>query len=881
MPDQPNPNADADQQMPSGAMNPEGDQMPSGDMSSDQTPEAMPEGGMEEGAGDEPQAAEMQGESVATDSSAAANRARFPPDDPDATPTDGDPEPGVVEVEFREGFAPLVAPSEGGRAAIASSAGASSDALGEILQRRRLERAEPSIRVTSAEAASIHASARANDPSVPNLSNFMTLHFPAGEDTRQIAAELRELPEVERAVVVPRALPPHTALNEPLAGAVDTIVVNPTTGLENQWYIFRCRADRAWNRATGKGVVIADIDWGYRTTHEDLSPRLDMTRAYNAFDDGTDVTTGGSVFHGTGVMGLAGAADNNLGMAGFAFESSLWPVQGDTGPGTPVGGNAWARGIDWVNSADSGCRRKVIILEVQTGSFGNYEMIPSVNAAIRTAIANGVVVCVAAGNGDRDAGIDDSGDPIPPTGSILVGATSYHPTVNPRAGFSNFGPRITVAAPGDSNHDVTCDSASDSAYRNDFGGTSGATPKVAGAAALMLEVNPELTHAEIRDILNQTGGPVVTDAAKPVGTFLNVEAAVQEAARRARPRVSGPVVSWGPNRLDAFALGTDSALYHKWWDCAAWGPSPTGFEHMGGKILSDPEAVSWSSNRLDLFVLGTDRALYHKWWDGSSWGPSLTGFEKMGGKIIRQPKAVSWGPDRLDVFVLGTDSALYHKWWDGSSWGPSLTGYEKMGGKIISDPEAVAWGANRLDIFVLGTNSALYHKWWDGSSWGPSLTGYEYMGGKIIRQPKAVAWGTDRLDIFVLGTDSALYHKWWDGSSWGPSLTAFEHMGGKIISDPEVVSWGPHRLDIFVVGTDSALYHKWWDGSSWGPSLTGYENLGGKIVGQPHAVAWGSNRLDIFALGTDSAMYHKWWDGSAWRPSMTGWEKLGGVITRF
>ena len=42
----------------------------------------------------------------------------------------------------------------------------------------------------------------------------------------------------------------------------------------------------------------------------------------------------------------------------------------------------------------------MVILEVQTSAFGNYEQVPSVNAAIKTAIASGVVVCVAAGNGD-------------------------------------------------------------------------------------------------------------------------------------------------------------------------------------------------------------------------------------------------------------------------------------------------------------------------------------------------------------------------------------------------------------------------------------------------------------------------------------------------
>ena len=89
---------------------------------------------------------------------------------------------------------------------------------------------------------------------------------------------------------------------------------------------------------------------------------------------------------------------------------------GGLGHSLGLGGNAWARGIDWVRTTDSGGRRKVVILEVQTGAFGNYEQVPSVNAAIRTAIAAGVVVCVAAGNGDRDAGIGDDGNADPGDG---------------------------------------------------------------------------------------------------------------------------------------------------------------------------------------------------------------------------------------------------------------------------------------------------------------------------------------------------------------------------------------------------------------------------------------------------------------------------------
>jgi hypothetical protein len=55
---------------------------------------------------------------------------------------------------------------------------------------------------------------------------------------------------------------------------------------------------------------------------------------------------------------------------------------------------------------------------------------------------------------------------------------------------------------------------------------------------------------------------------------------------------------------------------------------------MGGKIIGQPKVVAWGPNRLDVFVIGTDSALYHKWWDGSRWHPSVTGWEPMGGIII-------------------------------------------------------------------------------------------------------------------------------------------------------------------------------------------------------------------------------------------------------
>ena len=56
-------------------------------------------------------------------------------------------------------------------------------------------------------------------------------------------------------------------------------------------------------------------------------------------------------------------------------------------------------------------------------------------------------------------------------------------------------------------------------------------------------------------------------------------------------------------------------------------------------------SVSWGKNRIDYFVVGSDHAVYHKWWDGSQWGPSLTGYEDLGGYAIAQENiaAVSTG----------------------------------------------------------------------------------------------------------------------------------------------------------------------------------------------------------------------------------------------
>ena len=250
------------------------------------------------------------------------------------------------------------------------------------------------------------------------------------------------------------------------------------------------------------------------------------------------------------------------------------------------------------------------------------------------------------------------------------------------------------------------------------------------------------------------------------------------------------VASWDINRLDTFVIGSNGAMYHKWWNGSSW----SNWESQGGYCISAPAAVSWGPNRIDSFVIGTDHAMYHKWWDGSSW----SGWESLGGYCLEGCAAASWGPNRLDTFVVGSDGAMYHKWWDGFSW----SNWENQGGYCISAPAAVSWGPNRIDTFVIGTDHAMYHKWWNGSSW----SGWENLGGYCLEGVAVSSWAPNRLDTFVIGSDGALYHKWWNGSSW----SGWEKQGGYCISAPAAVSWGPNRIDTFVIGTDHAMYHKWW-----------------------------------------------------------------------
>ena len=252
---------------------------------------------------------------------------------------------------------------------------------------------------------------------------------------------------------------------------------------------------------------------------------------------------------------------------------------------------------------------------------------------------------------------------------------------------------------------------------------------------------------------------------------------------------SGPASSsWGPNRIDTFARGSNGNLWHQ-----AFAGQWLGWEDIGapsGGFTGDPAAVSFAPGRIDVFVRGLDDHLWRQAWAGQWYG-----WEDVGGTLASSPAVSSMSPGRLDVFAKATDGQLQHRYWNGS-W----SSWEKLGGQLSSDPGAVSWGPNRIDVFVRGTDNQLWHKYFDGTTW----SGWEPLGGGLGSGPGVSSWGPNRIDVFVVGTDNQPWHLWYGGSGWH----GWEPLGGRSTADPDAVSWSWNRIDVFVRGTDNQLWRR-------------------------------------------------------------------------
>lgn len=272
------------------------------------------------------------------------------------------------------------------------------------------------------------------------------------------------------------------------------------------------KALEAWAVTKGSGRVrIAVIDDGFDLGHPDLSGRGKVVAPYDFGVDDPDPSPGLRDAHGTACAGVATAVGGDrVGVTGIAPGCRLMPIRlalDGLDEGMIARAFRWAadRGADvvscsWGPADGTGVREPLPLV---------------VKAAIDRAVARGrrgrgCVVCWAAGNGDESVDLDGYAS-YPKV--IAVAATT---DADRRAWYSDYGRAISVAAPSSGGrHGIwTTDVRGRRGYNakgdwtGDFGGTSAACPLVAGVAGLVLSVNPRLTAAEVRGILEATAEKV-------------------------------------------------------------------------------------------------------------------------------------------------------------------------------------------------------------------------------------------------------------------------------------------------------------------------------------------------------------------------------------
>ncbi len=280
---------------------------------------------------------------------------------------------------------------------------------------------------------------------------------------------------------------PDVVYAEPnyLVSMVDTIPNDGSWGL--QYGPAAIRAPQGWDLSTGSSAVtIAIIDSGIDQSHPDLAAKI--VPGFDFVNNDSDPQDDNG--HGSHVAGIAAASANNgLGIAGISWGARLMPVKVLNAAGNGSYANA-ALGIIW--AADNGAQ--VINL-----SFGGTASSATLNAAVLYAYNKGVTIVAAAGNSGSNSILYPARYPE----VIAVAATD---STNTRAGFSNYGPEMSVSAPGVSIYSSILGGAY--GYKN---GTSMSAPAVSGAAAILAGLpgnnNPATITWELQSTALDLGPP--------------------------------------------------------------------------------------------------------------------------------------------------------------------------------------------------------------------------------------------------------------------------------------------------------------------------------------------------------------------------------------
>ena len=297
----------------------------------------------------------------------------------------------------------------------------------------------------------------------------------------------------------------------------EAVVEGQDNYYKDQWHLEITKTFDAWNITKGDpNIKVCIADTGVEYIHPEFIGKV--VNGYDFEDDVADGNPKNNLYedHGTACAGVAVGA--GIKAAGAAPQCSLISIR------TPFRLGDIDEAAMFVWAADNGSD----IISCSWGpadGVGSIDYLPPETAdALKYCVTigrNGKGCCIfwAAGNGDELADNDHYAN----NDFVMAIAASTNPEADgneERSYYSDKGKCLLVCAPssGGSKSILTADrigslgynprssNKPDEAgyYTNTFGGTSSATPLVAGIVGLMLSVNPELTVDQVKDILRRT-----------------------------------------------------------------------------------------------------------------------------------------------------------------------------------------------------------------------------------------------------------------------------------------------------------------------------------------------------------------------------------------
>ena len=255
------------------------------------------------------------------------------------------------------------------------------------------------------------------------------------------------------------------------------------------WAPHWINAEPAWAITTGSpNVIVAVLDSGISYSHPEFDGRVLQGWDFYNLDNAAGGNYAQDDFgHGTHVSGIIGAAiNNNLGMVGIAPNVKIMPVKVLSATGSGDAGKV-ASGIYY--AVDNGA--KIINL-----SLGSTASSTTMLNALRYAVQNNVLLTCAAGNNGSNVNFYPAAYPECFGVSGTMEEDAWYT-------LSNWGAWVDISAPASSIYSTlwTSSNANTFLWKD---GTSQATPHVAGLAALLLSVNPNLKPGDLRAIIQQS-----------------------------------------------------------------------------------------------------------------------------------------------------------------------------------------------------------------------------------------------------------------------------------------------------------------------------------------------------------------------------------------